>query len=211
MNNIIFIISLWGNRGISKKMWSEINSEFFIHSFSIIFNVLGLLVHPLFYSVTVSWDLYLYHNTSHKTSIHIQLLDLIRREETLLNVIRSVTQNYRSLVLTTILGVILSYFFTIFGHLFFQDDFQMEAELLDLVTGKGIGRHLILFFINWYSVGVEGDPERERYCDSLGMCLTTTLYQGLRNGGGLGDILRKPSHRVRIFAISIYHYVFLEI
>nr|AGN03925.1 inositol 1,4,5-trisphosphate receptor [Dugesia japonica] len=170
MNNIVFIISLWGNRGIAKKSWSEINSEFLIHSSSMICNVLGLLVHPLFYSVT--------------------LLDLIRREETLLNVIRSVTQNYRSLVLTTILGVILSYFFTIFGHLFFQDDFQMEPEFLDLLSGQ---------------IGSDGDSGRERYCDTLGMCLTTTLYQGLRNGGGIGDILRKPSHKENFFGFRVLH------
>lgn len=30
------------------------------------------------------------------------------------------------------------------------------------------------------------------------MCIVTTLNQGLRNGGGIGDILRAPSSTVSI-------------
>ena len=30
------------------------------------------------------------------------------------------------------------------------------------------------------------------------MCIVTTLNQGLRNGGGIGDILRSPGKNVRI-------------
>lgn len=42
-----------------------------------------------------------------------------------------------------------------------------------------------------------GDGEqKERACDSLLMCIITTLNQGLRNGGGIGDILRAPSSSV---------------
>lgn len=37
---------------------------------------------------------------------------------------------------------------------------------------------------------------KERHCDSLRMCIVTTLNEGLRNGGGIGDILRKPSFGV---------------
>ena len=31
---------------------------------------------------------------------------------------------------------------------------------------------------------------KERSCDSLWICIVTTLNQGLRNGGGIGDVLR---------------------
>lgn len=41
-----------------------------------------------------------------------------------------------------------------------------------------------------------GDGRKERACDSLIMCIVTTLNQGLRNGGGIGDILRAPSSQV---------------
>lgn len=32
----------------------------------------------------------------------------------------------------------------------------------------------------------------ERGCDTMLMCIMTTLNNGLRSGGGIGDILRKP-------------------
>ncbi len=40
------------------------------------------------------------------------------------------------------------------------------------------------------------EEEKERHCDSLIMCIITTLNEGLRNGGGIGDVLRKPSPAV---------------
>jgi len=44
---------------------------------------------------------------------------------------------------------------------------------------------------------VERDAEQwERACDTLLMCIVTVLNHGLRNGGGVGDILRKPSKDV---------------
>lgn len=36
----------------------------------------------------------------------------------------------------------------------------------------------------------EGSETKEFACESLLMCIVTTLNQGLRNGGGIGDILR---------------------
>jgi hypothetical protein len=42
------------------------------------------------------------------------------------------------------------------------------------------------------------EGEVERSCDTLFMCIVTTLNKGLRNGGGIGDVLRQPSSQVRI-------------
>ena len=42
----------------------------------------------------------------------------------------------------------------------------------------------------------EEEEPKERFCDSLIMCIVTTLNEGLRNGGGIGDVLRKPSSNV---------------
>ena len=42
-----------------------------------------------------------------------------------------------------------------------------------------------------------GEELRERACETLMMCIVTTLNQGLRNGGGIGDVLRAPSSKVR--------------
>jgi len=52
----------------------------------------------------------------------------VAREETLFNVIRSVTKNGRSILLTALLAVILIYLFSIVGFVFFQDDFQLEID-----------------------------------------------------------------------------------
>ena len=41
-----------------------------------------------------------------------------------------------------------------------------------------------------------GEEREENHCETLLMCIITTLNEGLRNGGGIGDILRKPSQSV---------------
>lgn len=43
----------------------------------------------------------------------------------------------------------------------------------------------------------EEDSDKERTCDSLLMCIVTVLSHGLRSGGGVGDVLRRPSKEVR--------------
>ena len=63
------------------------------------------------------------------------MLDVLFREETLLNVIKSVTRNGRSIVLTAFLALVLVYLFSIVGFLFFKDDFLVEADL-PTVTGN---------------------------------------------------------------------------
>ena len=68
----------------------------------------------------------------------LQLLDIVYREETLLNVIYAVTKNGRSILLTAVLAVILIYLFSIIGFMFFQDDFLIEADALNPVVNKGI-------------------------------------------------------------------------
>lgn len=50
------------------------------------------------------------------------------REETLLNVIRSVTRNGRSIILTAVLALILVYMFSIIGYMFFKDDFLVDVD-----------------------------------------------------------------------------------
>lgn len=57
-----------------------------------------------------------------------QLFDVVYREETLLNVIRSVTRNGRSIILTAVLAMILVYMFSIIGYMFFKDDFLVSVD-----------------------------------------------------------------------------------
>ena len=42
----------------------------------------------------------------------------------------------------------------------------------------------------------EWPVELERSCDTLGMCLVTTIKEGVRAGGGISDVLRKPASSV---------------
>lgn len=37
------------------------------------------------------------------------------------------------------------------------------------------------------------------------MCIVTTLNEGMRNGGGIGDVLRKPSSREPLFVARIIY------
>lgn len=50
-----------------------------------------------------------------------------------------------------------------------------------------------------------GDEMKERGCDSMVMCIITTLNQGLRNGGGIGDILRAPSRKETLFVPRVIY------
>lgn len=149
----------------------------------------------------------------------LQLFDVVYREETLLNVIRSVTRNGRSIVFTAVLALILVYMFSIIGYMFFQDDFlvPVDDEVVRSITvepalkshmmegvdcaNDEMGGHCKAPVIDSVLGGggdADDDEERkERACDSLIMCIVTTLNQGLRNGGGIGDILRAPSSQVR--------------
>lgn len=43
---------------------------------------------------------------------------------------------------------------------------------------------------------------KQRVCDSLIMCILTSLNHGLRNGGGIGDLLRKPDSKVRTSGVQ---------
>ena len=49
----------------------------------------------------------------------------------------------------------------------------------------------------------EDGGKSERACDRLIMCIITTLNQGLRNGGGIGDVLRKPSSAVSVMNVYL--------
>lgn len=131
--------------------------------------------------------------------------------------IRSVTRNGRSIVLTAVLALILVYLFSIIGYMFFKDDFlvSVDFEEPDAVTlsvpttteetcakpdelgSCNVNPAQLIAPNEGNGNGNGGGGEaKERSCDSLVMCIVTTLNQGLRNGGGIGDILRAPSSKV---------------
>uniref|UniRef100_A0A5F8HBP8 Inositol 1,4,5-trisphosphate receptor n=1 Tax=Monodelphis domestica TaxID=13616 RepID=A0A5F8HBP8_MONDO len=111
-NKIVFVVSFVGNRGTFIRGYKAMvmDMEFLYHVGYILTSVLGIFAHELFYSIL--------------------LFDLIYREETLFNVIKSVTRNGRSILLTALLALILVYLFSIVGFLFLKDDFILEVDRL---------------------------------------------------------------------------------
>ncbi|NXR77207.1 ITPR3 protein, partial [Pycnonotus jocosus] len=201
-NKIVFVVSFVGNRGTFIRGYKAMimDVEFLYHVGYIVTSVLGLFVHELFYSIL--------------------LFDLIYREETLFNVIKSVTRNGRSILLTALLALILVYLFSIVGFLFLKDDFILEVDRLPDSKAKdgplGMQRNVETFMESCSSDKIscsaaptaleEADPEQwERACDTLLMCIVTVLNHGLRNGGGVGDILRKPSKDESLFPARVVY------
>jgi hypothetical protein len=91
-----------GNNGTFNKPLGDIvfDVELAYHVAYLILCICGLFVHPFFFSVL--------------------LFDVVKREETLLNVMKSVTKNGRSILLTAVFAIILVYLFSIVGFVFFQ-------------------------------------------------------------------------------------------
>lgn len=193
-NKLVFLVSFVGNQGTFARGYKAVVMDwlFICHLGYAFICVLGLFVHEFFYSFL--------------------LIDLVFREETLLNVIKSVTRNGRSIIFTAILALFLVYFFSIIGFIFFKDDFRMEVDPLhtgrpDLpCEDKAVGSATQESCLASPSKSLADENNGiERVCDTLRMCIVTVLNQGLRNGGGVGDILRKPSKEDPLFAARVIY------
>uniref|UniRef100_A0A2A4JRB4 Inositol 1,4,5-trisphosphate receptor n=1 Tax=Heliothis virescens TaxID=7102 RepID=A0A2A4JRB4_HELVI len=195
----IHLVSIMGNQGTLSKSPGKVltDPELLYHSVYLVFCFCGICWHPFFFSVL--------------------LLDIVYREETLLNVMRSVTRNGRSILLTAVLALVLVYMFSIVGYMFFRDHFLVNVDRLDDdddpryepdgCADDGASKYLkgaeqCRRASRFVSVGGE---LRERSCDSLIMCIVTTLNQGLRNGGGIGDILRAPASFEPLFVARVVY------
>eukprot|EP01064_Diplonema_japonicum_P002546 TRINITY_DN11626_c0_g2_i1.p1 TRINITY_DN11626_c0_g2~~TRINITY_DN11626_c0_g2_i1.p1 ORF type:complete len:2770 (+),score=666.63 TRINITY_DN11626_c0_g2_i1:33-8342(+) len=87
------------------------------------------------------------------------LFSIVSNSTVLQSVIRSVTKNGRSLLLTGLLAVIVIYVFSVIGFLFFQTDFEQYGE----------------------------------NCTSMLQCFVHILFNGIREGGGIGDLMQAPT------------------
>ncbi|XP_041801831.1 inositol 1,4,5-trisphosphate receptor type 3 isoform X2 [Chelmon rostratus] len=200
INKVVFVVSFVGNNGTFimgyKAMVMDV--EFLYHLAYVLTSTLGLFVHELFYSIL--------------------LFDLIYREETLFNVIKSVTRNGRSILLTALLALILVYLFSIVGFLCLKEDFIMEVDPLPQIAAAPPQSEASQDFLKSCSAdGVsctaasdaateeEEEDNAERACDTLLMCIVTVLNHGLRNGGGVGDVLRKPSKNEPLFPARVVY------
>nr|XP_012788828.1 unnamed protein product [Sorex araneus] len=202
-NKIVFLVSFVGNRGTFTRGYRAVilDVAFLYHVAYVLVCMLGLFVHEFFYSFL--------------------LFDLVYREETLLNVIKSVTRNGRSIILTAVLALILVYLFSIVGFLFLKDDFTMEVDRLKNRTPAAGGGDVPTMTLPSLadtclkencSPTIPASPDEEepgggveRTCDTLLMCIVTVLNQGLRNGGGVGDVLRRPSKDEPLFAARVVY------
>uniref|UniRef100_A0A8C3HX26 Inositol 1,4,5-trisphosphate receptor n=1 Tax=Chrysemys picta bellii TaxID=8478 RepID=A0A8C3HX26_CHRPI len=184
-NKIIFLMSFVGNCGTFTRGYKAmiLDVEFLYHLLYLLICAMGLFVHEFFYSLL--------------------LFDLVYREETLLNVIKSVTRNGRSIILTAVLALILVYLFSIVGYLFFKDDFILEVDKLPnetLLAGNGENCSSVI-----PSEEEIEEEDKEHTCETLLMCIVTVLSHGLRSGGGVGDVLRKPSKEEPLFAARVIY------
>lgn len=137
-----------GNKGTLNKSTLEIvnDRDFLFKVGYLLFVLMGLLISPLFYPVL--------------------LLNLVYREETLRNVIKSVTKNGKSILITVVLGLIVILLFAIVAHKFFPEVIHIDLK----------------------------DDNKEYPCKiSLSKCYLTHINYGLRNGGGIGDIMYPAS------------------
>uniref|UniRef100_A0A8C9NMI9 Inositol 1,4,5-trisphosphate receptor n=1 Tax=Serinus canaria TaxID=9135 RepID=A0A8C9NMI9_SERCA len=201
-NKIIFLMSFVGNCGTFTRGYKAMimDVEFLYHLLYLLICALGLFVHEFFYSLL--------------------LFDLVYREETLLNVIKSVTRNGRSIILTAVLALILVYLFSIVGYLFFKDDFILEVDklpnetllpgqcqqLLPLACVAGSSENCSSIIPSDQLLTEEMEEEnKEHTCETLLMCIVTVLSHGLRSGGGVGDVLRKPSKEEPLFAARVIY------
>uniref|UniRef100_A0A671RGL0 Inositol 1,4,5-trisphosphate receptor n=1 Tax=Sinocyclocheilus anshuiensis TaxID=1608454 RepID=A0A671RGL0_9TELE len=187
LNKIVFLVSFVGNQGTFTRGYKAVIMDvfFLLHVSYVIVCMLGLFVHEFFYSIL--------------------LFDLVRREETLLNVMRSVTKNGRSIFLTAVLAIILVYLFSIVGFLFFKDDFLMEVDRLPALSKHEVYMCLYIFVCIFIPVEEEDEDGTERVCDTLLMCIITVLNHGLRNGGGIADVLRKLSKEEPMFPARVVY------
>ncbi|XP_030646441.1 inositol 1,4,5-trisphosphate receptor type 2 [Chanos chanos] len=193
LNEIVFLVSFVGNQGTFTRGFKAVvmDVSFLIHVTFVIICMLGLFIHEFFYSLL--------------------LLDIVRREETLQNVINSVTRNGRSIFLTAVLALILVYLFSIGGFIFFKDDFLMEVDR-HAAPGKIESLRATAGSMTCQEDNCphslaepEEDDGTERVCDTLRMCIVTVMNHGLRNGGGVGDVLRKPSKDEPMFATRVVY------
>ncbi|GMS96579.1 hypothetical protein PENTCL1PPCAC_18754 [Pristionchus entomophagus] len=199
INKVIHLVSYISNRGLYDKSWSErvVDTDFYYHSIYFLCCVLGMTIHPFLYAFL--------------------LYDIVASDETLRSVISSVTRNWQSIILTALLALFLVYQFSIIGFTFFQKDFRIEVDRLD---DKSVPLTI--------STGLEDDPrtcstpgeecpttavqetkddddDKVFACNSLRMCIVTTLNWGLRNGGGIGDVLRNVDPDEPLFHFRVLY------
>jgi len=153
---LMHLFSVLINRGIINKPLHQVTleSDVVYHGGYLTVCTLGFLINPLFYPFLLPPS-------------------LIRREETLRNVIKSVTKNYYSILMTGFLGLNIILLYTIVIYLYFAEDMVIDIE-------EGTYKPCL---------------------GTLGECYVANVIYGLRDGGGIGERLRDRPLERNFFSI----------
>ena len=95
------------------------------------------------------------------------LLDIVQRSEILQSVVKAIYLNWKQLMQTMFLLLIIVYLYGMIAFTTFRDSYLYEG----------------------IEEGVE--PDFNNYCDSLFMCFASTVNTGIRMGGGIGEALKQ--------------------
>ena len=131
------------------------NGTFRYFSTLIFLAVAGFVFSPAFYS--------------------FHLLDIIYRFPILRDVIKSVTLNFKDLLVTALFGFVLIYIFAVVGFEFLHDMYFDEEVERDISAKRG-----------------------DSTCKSLLQCVGSTIGYGLRMGGGIADKLSAQTYQDRV-------------
>ena len=99
------------------------------------------------------------------------ILDSVKRSEILKNVLKSITLNYKQLILTLILTEIIMYLFSVIGLLAFSSDYTFKKD------------------------------ELNTSCTSLLLCYVSTSIGGLSAQGGIGNAIDAPTSDEYVYRI----------
>lgn len=90
----------------------------------------------------------------------ILLLEIIKRNSDMQNIVKSITINWAQLLKTAFLSIIVMYIYATIAFTYFPSNFSHDDN-----------------------------SDFKNYCNSLSACFSSTVYNGLRSGGGIGDAL----------------------
>jgi hypothetical protein len=107
------------------------------------------------------------------------LLDIVKRSESIRNIVKSIVINLFQLTMTGFLGLIVIYIFSVLGFIYFNKCY----DNCDTYTSTPE---------NGFSPCGERVSQFNTFCESLSDCFITTLTFGIRMGGGIGEAIMSP-------------------
>nr|CAR82067.1 TPA: calcium release channel IV1b [Paramecium tetraurelia] len=172
------LIQLNYNKKSNQGQSQQVNPKTVIYPFQItLLQTFHIIKRMLFSSYTFYWFLLLVVNLLgllyNKLFYGFLLLDIIDHSQVLRNVIKSISLNYKQLLMTALLGVLIMYLYSLVAYQ--SDDFKQQLKENNNNGGDEASDHF-----------------DSTVCYSAFQCLVFVIHQGLRAGGGIGDVLEAP-------------------